>query len=371
MYLTSDNNSTRNKIFRTIYNSGEISKQEIAAQTNLSLPTVTQSLKELFATNLVHSNGFYESTGGRKAMIISVQPFSRVAVGVELLRESIKLCAINLIGNVIKEDFILCPFQNTLNYFRHFGSVVNNFVDSLGIPEERILGIKIAMQGLVSADGEKVIYGKILGNTGTTRASFQRYIRVPCLLIHDTEAAAFAELWQHPEIQNAVYIVLNRNLGGALIINGQIYRGSEYGSCIIEHMRLVPDGKLCYCGQRGCLEEYCSVSSLEEVAGMNIDEFFRRLSDDDFTAIKLFDEYLLHLAQAISNIRTLIDCDFILGGFLEPLLSDSHIEKLTALVKSNFAFTSSSFHFRRGCHGASAASRGAALMQINDFISSI
>lgn len=42
----------------------------------------------------------------------------------------------------------------------------------------------------------------------------------------------------------------------------------------LEHMCINPDGPLCYCGNRGCLETYCSVDSLEQAAGMTIKEFF-------------------------------------------------------------------------------------------------
>lgn len=364
-------NSTKNKVFRSIYGSKYISKQEISSELNLSLPTVAQALKDLYAANLIHKSGYYESTGGRKAEAISVQPLAKISIGVELLNESIKLCATNLSGKTFKEEFEVCPFENTVEYFKHFGAVVNAFIDSTKVPDCNILGVFIAIQGLVSLEGDKVVDGRILGITGITVDTFQQYIRLPCRLIHDTEASAFAEMWQHPEIQNAVYIVLNRNLGGALIINGHLYRGPEFGSCILEHMRLVPNGKLCYCGQRGCLEEYCSVNSLEQSAGMDVDEFFRQLSADNPQIVRIFDEYLHNLAQGITNIRTLIDCEFIIGGFLEPYLSDIHFKMLADMVKDNFAFPSSSFNFRRGCHGSNAASRGAALMIIDDFIKSV
>ena len=363
--------SNRNRIYRTIYSNKSISKQEIATELNLSLPTVTQALKDLYQADLVVKNGFYESTGGRKAQAISVQPTARIAIGVEVLKESIKLCAINLCGKTIKEEFVLFPFSNTTDYYENFGNIVNSFVDSTGIAYDKILGITIAVQGLVSNDGSEIVYGQILGITGISVRTFQEHIHLPCRIMHDTEASAFAELWQHPEIENAIYIVLNRNLGGALIINGKVYRGPEFGSCFLEHMRLVPDGKLCYCGQRGCFEEYCSVNSLEDAAGMDVEEFFRKLSTGDSFVSKIFDDYLLYLSQAISSIRTLIDCEIIIGGFLEPFLSDAHFKKLSELSEKNFAFPSSSFTFRRGCHGSNAASRGAALMLINEFINSI
>ena len=78
------------------------------------------------------------------------------------------------------------------------------------------------------------------------------------ILEHDSKSAAFLELWNHPELDSAVIILLNRNLGGGIITNHQIHQGISMHSGTLEHMCINPDGPLCYCGSRGCLETYCS-----------------------------------------------------------------------------------------------------------------
>ena len=363
--------SNRSRVFQTIYAAKTISKQEIADKLQLSMPTVTQYLRELYAAGIIYKNGYYQSTGGRKAQAISVAALSVVAIGVELLRESIKISAVDLCGNVIREEFYIVPFSNNEAYYKHFGELVNAFADKLDTPEAHLLGVAIAVQGLVSKDGTVIVNGDILGYTGTTIDVFQRHINLPCHMFHDTEVAAFAELWDLPEIKDAVYIALNRNWGGAVIVNGQMFHGREFNGCIIEHMRLVPNGTKCYCGRRGCFEAYCSVASLEAETGMDTATFFKRLKDGDARCEGIFDQYLSYLALAINNIRMLIDCDFILGGFLDPYLTDQHIEMLAEKVRKESSFESTGFSFRRSRHGASAASRGAALLEIDAFIASV
>ena len=66
-YTTEPNLSNTNRIFQEIYYQKTISKQEIAKHLKLSLPTVAQSLKELYAMGIIEKNGYFESTGGRKA----------------------------------------------------------------------------------------------------------------------------------------------------------------------------------------------------------------------------------------------------------------------------------------------------------------
>ena len=83
---------------------------------------------------------------------------------------------------------------------------------------------------------------------------------------HDSKSAAFLELWKHPELDSAVVFLLNRNLGGAIITNHQIHQGSSMHSGTIEHICINPDGPLCYCGNRGCLETYCSATGVARTA---------------------------------------------------------------------------------------------------------
>lgn len=363
--------SNRNRVFCEINSHECISKQELASRLKLSLPTIAQYLKELYALGIIDKNGYFESTGGRKPQMISVFPGAKYAIGAELLRESIKLTALDLRGNTVKEAFYDIPFMRSPEYYKRFGDTVNSFSDSLGVDYDKILGVGIAVQGLVSEDGESIISGDILGYTGTKRSVFQDNLRLKCRLFHDTEVACFAELWDSPEIKNAVYIALNRNMGGALIVGGQVYLGLDSYGCIIEHMRLHPGGRKCYCGQSGCLEAYCSVNSLEKDAGTDVDGFFELLDSGDKQAEELFNDYLGNLALAINNIQMVFDFEFILGGFLEPYLKKEHLTLLESKVKDLSAFKNAPFNLRRGMLGPSAASKGAALVLLNDYVNAL
>lgn len=181
-----------------------------------------------------------------------------MAVGVAILEGSVQLCAVDLLGEVLREETHPLPYENSDGYYQQVGRLVRGLMAHLPYGKERVLGVGIAIQGLVSAEGERVIYGAILNNTGATREMFQRYIPYPCRLLHDTEVGAAAEFWHNQEIRDAIYLVLNRNMGGALVVDGKVQQGSG----IIEHMTLFPGGEPCYCGKKGCVEAYCSANSL-------------------------------------------------------------------------------------------------------------
>lgn len=89
----------------------------------------------------------------------------------------------------------------------------------------------------------------------------------------------------------------------------------------IEHICVNPDGPLCYCGNRGCLETYCSANSLEQASGMTIKEFFPLLREKKSPQlIQIWEDYLKHLAFAMKNLNLVIDAPIIISGNLHLIL---------------------------------------------------
>lgn len=355
------------KIFNYIYQSKRTSKQTIAQVLGLSMPTVSQNLKILESFGLIERNGHYESTGGRKAQMICCVQDARISIGVSVLQESLDICAVDLRANIIKEENHPLTFQNSDEYYKKLGSLVTAFIDSTSYPRDSMLGIGISIQGLISSDGEMVSYGTILNNTGTTRQMFQQYLPLPCRLLHDTDAAAKAEFWHNEELQDAVYLLLNPNFGGALVMGGEVL----YGSGIIEHMTLVPDGRPCYCGKKGCAEAYCSANSLRQEAGLPFDLFFQQLRAGSENCLAVWHSYLKSLALTVDNIRMLVRCHFMIGGFLQQYMRPEDYTLLHDMVRELTAFPDYDVAFVEGRHGYRASMLGAAIYYIDEFLHSI
>ena len=149
MRITFETNSVLSndsRIFRLIYSKKNTSKQEIADELGLSLPTITRSLKKLYDSNIIKKQGFYDSTGGRKANIIAFNEDSKIAIGVEMLKDMIRICALNLNGYIIKETSHIISFNSCEQYYASFGSIINAFIDSLPFSLSAYLGVYIAVQ---------------------------------------------------------------------------------------------------------------------------------------------------------------------------------------------------------------------------------
>ena len=362
----------RSKIYQYIYRSKLTSKLQIVQDLQMGLSTVSQNLNLLENEGLIEKNGYFDSTGGRKANAIQIVSDFRISIGVGILKNMFHITAIDLYGNTVYTDTIPLTYSNTAVYYQQITDKVKDFIDKNQYPENKILGVSIATQGITSPDNTTVIYGNIMNNTGMRLKDFSRHLPYPCHLEHDSKSAAFLELWNHPELDSAVVFLLNRNLGGAIITNHQIHQGCSMHSGTIEHICVNPDGPLCYCGNRGCLETYCSANSLEQASGMAIKEFFPLLREKKSPQlIQIWEDYLKHLAFAMKNLNLVIDAPIIISGYLAPYFTEDDTDYLLRQINSMTPFELKEEQILVGTHGQYTPAIGAALFYVKEFIQSV
>ena len=362
----------RSKIYQYIYRSKLTSKLQIVQDLQMGLSTVSQNLNLLENEGLIEKNGYFDSTGGRKANAIQIVSDFRISIGVGILKNMFHITAIDLYGNTVYTDTIPLTYSNTAAYYQQITDKVKDFIDKNQYPENKILGVSIATQGITSPDNTTVIYGNIMNNTGMRLKDFSKHLPYPCHLEHDSKSAAFLELWNHPELDSAVVLLLNRNLGGAIITNHQIHQGRSMHSGTIEHICVNPDGPLCYCGNRGCLETYCSANSLEQASGMTIKEFFPLLREKKSPQlIQIWEDYLKHLAFSMKNLNLVIDAPIIISGYLAPYFTEDDTDYLLRQINSMTPFELKEEQILVGTHGQYTPAIGAALFYVKEFIQSV
>ena len=362
----------RSKVYQYIYRKKITSKLQIVQDLQMGLSTVSQNLNLLEQDGLIEKNGYFESTGGRKANAIQIVSDFRISIGIGILKNMFHITAVDLYGNTLYTNTIPFPYSNTPDYYKQVTDKIKEFIATNQYDEEKILGVSIATQGITSPDHSTVLYGNIMNNTGMILEDFSRYLPYPCYLEHDSKSAAFLELWKHPELDSAVVFLLNRNLGGAIITNHQIHQGSSMHSGTVEHICINPDGPLCYCGNRGCLETYCSANALEQAAGMNIKDFFSLLREKKSPQLtQIWKDYLHHLAFAMKNLNLIIDAPIIISGYLAPYFLEDDIAYLTKHINVSSPFALNKEHIFVGTNGQYTPAIGAALFYVNQFIHAI
>lgn len=368
--LTDIKKKNYSDVYHCIYHNSAISNQGIVTALSMSRPTVTQHINSLLEEGLIEDCGQLDSLIGRKAKGYQIIPDAQVAIGIEILTSGITIAALNLYGQIIDYKKVSLDFSSDENYVLKLSLEVERFIKNASFDDTQILGIGLGIQGLVSEDGTRILYGKILSCTGLTIDLFQKHLQYPCRFIHDAECSAMSELWEHPEIDDAIFFSLGYHLGGAMIVNGKIHSGRTGRSGTFEHMTLYPDGLPCYCGQKGCAESYCSVNAFLE-GNETLEYFFEKKKNQDEDAVLRWKNFLHHLARAINNLHMTFDSQVILGGQLVSYVTEEDLSYLHQEISHITAFPEEEPFIFAGKSKKHVVAIGAALPYVKRFLSDI
>ena len=367
----------RNRIYQLLYQSEKISKQEIAAALNMSLPTITQNLKTLEEQDLIMKIGTFESTGGRKPDAIAINPYAKFAVGLDITTNKIVAVVVDLSGKVVESAELNLTFEDSENYFQAIGMLVSDVLFKAEVPNEKVLGLGIALPAIISADNSQVAHASILGlengilgfKNGTSD-HFSRYAPFNCKLCNDANAGGIAEQWNKSDSTNAIYLSLNNTIGGAIMFNNALYTGENQRGGEFGHMTIVNNGRQCYCGKHGCSDAYLSSSLLTNSSNGSLSEFFKLVREGSLHHINLWNEYLDYLALTVNNLRMAFDCNVIIGGYVGVYM-DEHIDHLRNLVAERNTYETYGGYIQACHYRMHATAVGSALLFIEEFIKNI
>ncbi|MHB8172860.1 MAG: ROK family protein [Nitrospirota bacterium] len=202
-----------------------------------------------------------------------------------------------------------------------------------------IAGIGIGVPGIISArEGVVRISPNLPGwKDIPLRSHLKESFPYPVYVENDANAYALGEYWfgAGKGAKSMVCITLGTGVGGGIILNGDIWRGADGMAGEVGHITVNPDGPLCPCGNRGCLERYSSATAVMEMAvaavagsqktalkslakkGLLTPEAIANVAKKgDRTAMRIYSEAGKYLGIAVADLINLlnIECIVIGGG---------------------------------------------------------
>jgi glucokinase len=139
--------------------------------------------------------------------------------------------------------------------------VILDTINETGATRKDILGIGIGAPGPLDRDKGIVVVAPNLGwRDFPLRDRITSRLKLPATLDNDANCATVGEWWLGAARggRNVVGITIGTGIGGGLIINGELYHGSSDVAGEIGHTTIDVNGRLCKCGNYGCLEAYAS-----------------------------------------------------------------------------------------------------------------
>ncbi|MBM7500457.1 ROK family protein [Brachybacterium muris] len=135
--------------------------------------------------------------------------------------------------------------------------------------EHDVVGVGVGAAGFVGADRRTVVFAANLAWRHRALAEeIERLVSLPVVVENDANAAGWAEFrfGAATEAEHMLMVTVGTGLGGAIVLNGELVRGSGGFAGEIAHMTAVPNGQWCGCGRRGCLEQYTAGTALVRAA---------------------------------------------------------------------------------------------------------
>jgi len=195
--------------------------------------------------------------------------------------------------------------------------MVAEMLRQTGFQREDVRSMGIAVPGSLDKNNETVIHAYNLGfeQYPLKKLIAERFHEIPIFLVNDGNAATLGELHKGAlsGCKTGVLITLGTGVGGGLILDGKLFNGGMGQGVEPGHMRLVHQGLLCTCGNYGCVETVCSAAFFKS-RGFEPKQLIDQAKAGDQAALKIFQEYLDYLSDALVSIAMLLDPEVIAVG---------------------------------------------------------
>ncbi len=253
----------RRQILRLLLTGERLSRAELARRTRLNKPTVSNLIARMLEEGIVQEVGSGVSTGGRKPILLTVPAESRLALGVEIDRSGCRVALVDLRGASLRRSEVPPRSVAVDDVIR---AVMTGIEDVCSDHQrERLLGCGVAVPGLVDPGNDTVDCRASLGWSGVPiRALLAERLGLPVLVTDRGKAAGLGEMWSFGKerAHDLIYLYLGSGVGGAILLGHEIHWGVSNFAGEIGHMTVDPEGTVCTCGNRGCLETRVSIPAI-------------------------------------------------------------------------------------------------------------
>lgn len=256
----------RARMVAEVRDHGPISRTELSKRTGLVVSTVSKLCDELIAQDLLFESGEGQSTGGRRPVNLSFNNSYGHIVVVKIEHNHFVFAVSNLKPHIVQTFVIEFPLGSPFDSIRELLLTgIDQTVSRIHGPSPRLLGIAIAVSGLVDASSGRLTTSRLLGweNINFVELLGARF-DCPVYVDNDVNCYTLSQKWlgKGKGLRDFCCITIGEGVGAGLIVDGALYRGAIGGAGEIGHTIVQGGGEHCYCGQQGCLEAYASSNAI-------------------------------------------------------------------------------------------------------------
>ncbi len=342
----------RSLVLNILRQAGVCSRAELARQANLRQATITNITKELIALGYIRETGYLPGNAGRRSIGLAIDETRYRIIAARLTRQHFTVGLFTVLGTELSEEREKISVDEGIEKaLDRMAEVVNRMV--VRQVRDHILGLGLGVPGPFTRQKSKIAL--VTGFPGWSRISLrdeiEKRIDLPLILEHDANAGAVAEWWigagSSGEYNSMVYFVVGQGVGAGVMCDGRLLRGSLGTAGEVGHHTICYDGPQCECGNRGCLELYCSSRAMTSNYRAELARQSGKPLNDDVTfdhlvtgfrnkepiARSVVEAAAGYMAVGLANIVNVLNPDLIVIGDEIPALGD----ELVAMVREKLA----------------------------------
>lgn len=350
----------RRIVLETIRQHGPIERAGIAQRVGLTVQTVANIIRELEELGLISGERTHRKSRGSPPMSLTLNPQGAYAIGVNVTPRGIEAALVDLAGTIVAARRLDMSPPDPEDSFREIGKLVDGFRGKTG--GRLLLGIGLAMPGPFEVESMSFVGPTTLESwRGVAVAErLAETTRLAAFVEADTAAAALGESLYGAgrNVGAFYYLYFGVGLGGSMVKDGVPLRGFYGNAGEIGHVPLVPDGRPCSCGNKGCLESYVSLEAYQRRAPV-------------IGQAAWIEEAAPLLRNAIVTIENLFDPEtVVVGGIMDDGLLDELVTAAAPLPTSVAARRDRTApRIMRSASGQDAVLRGAASLAFSGVLS--
>jgi predicted NBD/HSP70 family sugar kinase len=251
-------------VIAAIRRAGQPSRTDIARTTGLSHSTISAISADLIAENVLAPVKGAETASlkrGRPQIAIGINPDAAAILTVVLSLNSLSAALIDYSGSIVAEDHrrLSTLAVSRANLVAETAAAVRRLLNHPGLDGRPVLRIVMAVQGITDSLSRSMLWSPITVHSDIPFAdALEEASGIPVTVENDCSMIAMSLRWRNPERyrDDFIAVLLSHGIGMGLMLKGSLFSGTHSSGAEFGHMIHQPEGALCRCGRRGCVEAY-------------------------------------------------------------------------------------------------------------------
>jgi predicted NBD/HSP70 family sugar kinase len=303
---------------RTAASAARLTQADLARMTGLAPATVSNIVREFAAAGLVA----VEPGSGRRGASVQLATRAGLVCGIDFGHSHVSVAIGDLTGYVLTESWQ--PLDQSHAHddgLADAAAMLDRELAGLGFDRSAVRTVGLGLPAPVIDDvvrSATILPGWVGVNA---RQVAERHLARPVHIENDANLGALAEhrVGVARGHSNSIYLKLSSGVGSGIIIDNQLFRGSDGTAGEIGHLTVDEQGPVCRCGSRGCLEAYASAGTVLELMsphmpGATVDAVVAAAQAGNASALRSLEDAGFHLGWGIGNLVNILNPSIIVVG---------------------------------------------------------